>query len=100
MANYRLKLIEREQFRQDTQNAPLLGSTEWAEVLEQQFPGSIVYFAFYKGEELQATFFLQQRHRLGIRQVHTPLLTPWTEISWQQIQSNHIQRRLHLHLTS
>jgi hypothetical protein len=100
MASYSLKLIDREQYRRDTQSAHLLGSSEWAEVIEQLFPGSLIYFAFQKGEELQATFFLQQRRRLGIKQVHTPLLTPWTEITWQQHQSNHIRRRLHLHLTS
>jgi hypothetical protein len=100
MASYSLKIVDQEQFRRDTMNAELLGNCVWAEVLQQLFPGSLIYFAFYKGEELQATFFLQQRRSKGIRQIHTPLLTPWTEITWQRTQNNHLQRRLHLHLTS
>ncbi len=100
MANYRLQPIDHQQYTEAAQTAALLGNPVWAAGLERFFPGSITYLGFWKGEELLAVLFLQQRRRLGVRLCHTPFLTPYTVIHWLQERREHDQRRRHQRLTA
>ncbi|MBL7033443.1 MAG: GNAT family N-acetyltransferase [Candidatus Delongbacteria bacterium] len=100
MSAYRLDQIAAKQYKLQAEEAELLAAPAWAEILELLFPESMVYLAFYKGDEPLAVLFLQQRRRLGVAQIHTPLLTPWTAVTWQQPRSGHDLRRHHLHLTA